>query len=164
MNKSLFSVIICLFVGDAIAKTGKLYIALRLIWSQHFYGRTILPELKGVLLTPSEGCGYTKVAHKKIVGGSTAKPGAWPWLALVLYTNETGTFSNCGKKIFLWNLLQIDDKQGFFYLKRWFFDYNQVQTINPTRHAKCITSSFAFFLILSCRHVLTAAHCYRKDL
>lgn len=55
------------------------------------------PDIKGRLLTPKDGCGYTKVAHKRIVGGRTAEAGAWPWMALVLYTNKSGTFSNCGK-------------------------------------------------------------------
>lgn len=32
-------------------------------------------NVKGRLLTPQEGCGYSRVQHKRIVGGSTAKPG-----------------------------------------------------------------------------------------
>lgn len=54
-------------------------------------------DLEGRLLTPKEGCGYSKVAHKKIVGGTTAEVGAWPWMSLVIYKNEKGFFSNCGK-------------------------------------------------------------------
>lgn len=34
---------------------------------------------KGRLLTPEEGCGYSKVQNKRIVGGAPAKNGAWPW-------------------------------------------------------------------------------------
>lgn len=30
---------------------------------------------KGRLLTPAEGCGFSLVKHKRIVGGSAAKPG-----------------------------------------------------------------------------------------
>lgn len=32
-------------------------------------------NVKGRLLTPQEGCGFSRVKHKRIVGGSTAKPG-----------------------------------------------------------------------------------------
>lgn len=85
MDKLLFILIVCLYVGGAVAKTGEIFICHRLIWNQYFYENYSLLELKGVLLTPTEGCGHTKVAHKRIVGGSTAKPGAWPWMALVLY-------------------------------------------------------------------------------
>lgn len=35
---------------------------------------TLLP-IKGRLLTPAEGCGFSKVSHKKIVGGAPAKNG-----------------------------------------------------------------------------------------
>lgn len=56
-----------------------------------------ISELEGRLLTPNEGCGYTKVAHKKIIGGSAAQVGAWPWMTLVIHKNEKGSFANCGK-------------------------------------------------------------------
>lgn len=36
---------------------------------------SILSNKKGRLLTPDEGCGYSKVAHKRIVGGTVAKDG-----------------------------------------------------------------------------------------
>lgn len=32
-------------------------------------------DIKGRLLTPEEGCGYSKVANTRIVGGSAAKKG-----------------------------------------------------------------------------------------
>lgn len=44
-----------------------------------------ISSTKGRLLTPEEGCGFSQVATTKIVGGTTAKPGAWPWMALLAY-------------------------------------------------------------------------------
>lgn len=44
----------------------------------------------GRLLTPEEGCGYTKVKNTRIVGGSLAPVGAWPWLALLAFTMQDG--------------------------------------------------------------------------
>lgn len=35
----------------------------------------IIKYIKGRLLTPNEGCGYSKVAISRIVGGSTSKLG-----------------------------------------------------------------------------------------
>lgn len=32
-------------------------------------------DVKGRLLTPEEGCGYSKVQNKRIIGGSPAKIG-----------------------------------------------------------------------------------------
>lgn len=34
-------------------------------------------NVKGRLLTAEEGCGFSKVKHKRIVGGSAAKPGKY---------------------------------------------------------------------------------------
>lgn len=52
------------------------------------------------LLTPSEGCGYSKVPHNRVVGGVPAKKGGWPWMALVGYKNSLGEISfKCGGSI-----------------------------------------------------------------
>lgn len=40
-------------------------------------------DVKGRLLTPEEGCGLTKVKNTRIVGGSIAPIGAFPWMALL---------------------------------------------------------------------------------
>lgn len=52
---------------------------------------------KGRLLTPEEGCGYSKVANKRIVGGSEAKVGAWPWMSLLGFQRKDGINFLCGK-------------------------------------------------------------------
>lgn len=36
---------------------------------------TVRTDIKGRLLTPEEGCGYSKVANTRIVGGAPAKRG-----------------------------------------------------------------------------------------
>lgn len=38
---------------------------------------------KGKLLTPKDGCGVSKESAHKIVGGSPAKPGQYPWMTLL---------------------------------------------------------------------------------
>lgn len=40
-------------------------------------------NIQGRLLTPDEGCGITKVKTTRIVGGQTAKVGAFPWMSLL---------------------------------------------------------------------------------
>lgn len=54
---------------------------------------------KGQLLTPAQGCGISTVARKRIVGGSPAKPGSWPWLALLGYKDGQKITLGCGKHI-----------------------------------------------------------------
>lgn len=53
-------------------------------------------ESGGSLLTPEEGCGLTRVKNKRIVGGSVAPVGAWPWMALLVYLQEDGLAFDCG--------------------------------------------------------------------
>lgn len=43
-------------------------------------GSIVRKDIKGRLLTPEEGCGYSNVANSRIIGGTTVVPGAWPWL------------------------------------------------------------------------------------
>lgn len=40
------------------------------------------------LLTLEEGCGFSNVTHTRVVGGVPAKKGAYPWMALIGYTNN----------------------------------------------------------------------------
>lgn len=37
---------------------------------------------KGRLLTPEEGCGYSKAQNNRVIGGAPAKIGAWPWYSI----------------------------------------------------------------------------------
>lgn len=39
------------------------------------YTTTVRTDIKGRLLTPEEGCGYSRVANTRIVGGGPAKNG-----------------------------------------------------------------------------------------
>lgn len=60
--------------------------------------RTVVrTDIKGRPLTPEEGCGYSKVANTRIVGGAPAKVGAWPWIALVGRTGVFGIEFECGE-------------------------------------------------------------------
>lgn len=66
--------------------------------------------MKGRLLTPEEGCGLTKVKNTRIVGGSKAPVGAWPWMTILGYTRGRTISFECGKTYlthirFDWNLL-----------------------------------------------------------
>lgn len=46
-------------------------------WSKNPPAAPVVPvaDVKGRLLTPDEGCGYSKVQNTRIVGGSKAKNG-----------------------------------------------------------------------------------------
>ncbi|XP_054734614.1 uncharacterized protein LOC129242079 [Anastrepha obliqua] len=41
--------------------------------------------------TLEEGCGYTHSTYKKIVGGEVSKKGAWPWAALLAYSDGSSS-------------------------------------------------------------------------
>lgn len=58
-------------------------------------------DIKGRLLTPEEGCGYSKVSNTRIVGGVPAKVGAWPWLGLLGYRIGWATVFKAGMEISL---------------------------------------------------------------
>lgn len=69
-----------------------------------FLVRTPKDQINGRLLTPAEGCGHSPLGNNRIVGGSVAKTGAWPWMTLLGYrapplvallTGTQATF-NCG--------------------------------------------------------------------
>lgn len=51
---------------------------------------------KGKLLSSKEGCGISKVGAPRIVGGSPAKNGAYPWMALLGYKQGMQISFNCG--------------------------------------------------------------------
>lgn len=51
-------------------------------------------------MTVEEGCGFSNATHKRIVGGQKAKPGAYPWMALIGYVNSLGVSDfKCGRFI-----------------------------------------------------------------
>ncbi|XP_037719640.1 venom serine protease Bi-VSP-like [Drosophila subpulchrella] len=52
-------------------------------------------EVPRRLLNMEDGCGYTNVPNKKIVGGVVSHKGAWPWIALLGYKNTLKRFK-CG--------------------------------------------------------------------
>lgn len=58
---------------------------------------TEIADVRGRLLTPAEGCGYSKVQNTRIIGGSPAKVGAWPWLGLLGYKIKDEIKFGCGK-------------------------------------------------------------------
>lgn len=52
---------------------------------------------KGKLLTPKDGCGVTKESAGRIVGGTPARRGQYPWMALLGYLQRGNQISfNCG--------------------------------------------------------------------
>lgn len=69
----------------------------------HFQsGDSGVKDIKGRLLTPEEGCGLSKVMNKRIIGGSEAPIGAWPWLAVLAYLRNGNRLAfECGKRILL---------------------------------------------------------------
>lgn len=45
-------------------------------------------KLNGRLLTPEEGCGYSKVMHKRIVGGAPAKNGTLKYRQFIFHASS----------------------------------------------------------------------------
>lgn len=55
-------------------------------------------EIDRLLPTPADGCGYSKVKNTRIVGGSEAPVGAWPWMVLLIAVGKNKIISfDCGK-------------------------------------------------------------------
>lgn len=100
-------------------------------------------DIKGRLLTPEEGCGYSVAAHDRQFGRVTAKngekfniiilayisltlvfnlydSGAWPWVVLLGRALRTSSFFKCGKHFFNCFVRQfgidMTSKTTFIYL------------------------------------------------
>lgn len=59
--------------------------------------KIVIAEDQFKFLTPETGCGYSNVTHRRIVGGTPAKLGSFPWMALIGYSNDLGETSfKCG--------------------------------------------------------------------
>lgn len=55
-------------------------------------------NIKGRLLTPKEGCGLAKVKNTRIVGGSEAPVGSFPWMCALGFLQEDDTIDfDCGE-------------------------------------------------------------------
>lgn len=70
-----------------------------------FHQTVVRTDIKGRLLTPEEGCGYSKVATTRIVGGAPAKNGAWPWIVLLGQRVNREIKFQCGKLFFFHDIL-----------------------------------------------------------
>lgn len=65
-------------------------------------------EILGRLLTVEEGCGFSNVTQRRIVGGQKAKMGAYPWMTLLGYINNLGETSwKCGNYTYFCSLFEI---------------------------------------------------------
>ena len=52
------------------------------------------------LILASTGCGVSKIRVPRIVGGSSAHPGAWPWMVSLRHLTKGGVFKHhCGASL-----------------------------------------------------------------
>lgn len=94
-------------------------------WVQKLFGSKDAIHLP----TPDEGCGVTKVKNTRIVGGSVAPVGAWPWFTALAYKNldDDEVVFNCGKnpKRFFYQINYLKQKQNKLdtITFRWLIDH-----------------------------------------
>lgn len=89
MLNNLLVIAILLFVS-AVKINGSYFLWNFRIFFINIHNSCLIGEadLKGRLLTPQEGCGLTKVKNTRIVGGSEAPAGSFPWFALLGRENQ----------------------------------------------------------------------------